>query len=286
MQPLVIKKIDQYINDISWVLSSQYKQENEALYWVLHNETGYQIVTVLFPHRKWRELKEIGIELFNDAGIGDAEKNNGLLLIIATEEKKIRIVVGKWLEWIFPDQWCRNLIETELRPCLEKSDYEELLRKWYTACKRNIPKVNSFSSSKGKWSNSIIENPITILSIIGITGGYLVWLYMVFPILLSIFWFLPLLGLWILTFLSLVYIYRKNKKNSFIFFTILFIGIFSIITANNIEKKEIYCQQYPAECVETQSTNSSENYESDSIFWWDSWFSGGWGSTNGAWWGD
>ena len=55
--------------------------------------SGYQVVTVLFPHREGNELFDITLKAFNENGIGDKERNDGLLLAIATEEKKIRIMV-------------------------------------------------------------------------------------------------------------------------------------------------------------------------------------------------
>jgi uncharacterized protein len=53
---------------------------------------------VLFPHRQGNELIDIGMNIFNTNGIGQKHKDNGLLLLISTDEKRIRIVVGYGLE--------------------------------------------------------------------------------------------------------------------------------------------------------------------------------------------
>lgn len=94
-----------------WVLSWL---NNDAF--AIQQQTSAEIATVLFPNRNWHELFDIGMRLFRESGIWTAEKNNWLLLLIATEEKKLRIIVGYWLEWLFPDIWIRDLIETKLRP--------------------------------------------------------------------------------------------------------------------------------------------------------------------------
>ena len=62
------------------------------------SQTTNELATVLFPSREGNQLADIGLKVFREAGIGDKKKNNGLLLLIATEEKKIRIVVGYGLE--------------------------------------------------------------------------------------------------------------------------------------------------------------------------------------------
>ena len=62
-------------------------------------ETTVQSVVYLFPHRQGRELLDIGLEIFNENGIGQKDTNNGLLLIVATKEKKLRIITGKGMEF-------------------------------------------------------------------------------------------------------------------------------------------------------------------------------------------
>lgn len=55
--------------------------------------SGHQFVAVLIPNRQGYELFDIALNIFNTNQIGKKDINNGLLLVIATEEKKIRIMV-------------------------------------------------------------------------------------------------------------------------------------------------------------------------------------------------
>lgn len=80
------------MNDYAGVLSQEESQTLNQLAEATEKATKHQIVTVLFPHREGNELFDIALKAFNDNGIGDKERNDGLLLAIATEEKKIRIM--------------------------------------------------------------------------------------------------------------------------------------------------------------------------------------------------
>ncbi len=128
MLPESIKKIDSYVNDFSDVLSQAEQSNLDTLFVTHEQEKGPQIVTIFFPHRKWLQLKDIAMEVFNTTWIGQKDKNDGLLLVVSTEEEKLRIMVGKWLEWIYDRTWCRELIDQKLRPLLHKWEYAQMVR--------------------------------------------------------------------------------------------------------------------------------------------------------------
>lgn len=146
MNPLHFPKLEKYVNDFSQIFNAQKVEELSTLFQNHETATTEQVVTILFPHRQGNELLDIWLKVFNENGIGQKDTNNGLLLIIATEEKKLRIVVGKWLEYKYTDDICKDFIETKLRPLLNEGKYEDLVREWYkivSNLEREIPKQNS-----------------------------------------------------------------------------------------------------------------------------------------------
>ncbi len=88
-----LPKFQHFVNDYSKVLTQEQFQELNQLAKNIETNSGHQVVTLLFPHREGNELFDIALKAFNENGIGDKERNDGLLLAIATEEKKIRIMV-------------------------------------------------------------------------------------------------------------------------------------------------------------------------------------------------
>ena len=85
-------KIDAFVEDFSNVLSQETLKYTRELAQNHEKETGEQAVSVLFPTRDGYELADIGLKVFRENGIGNKEKDDGILLLIATDEKKIRIV--------------------------------------------------------------------------------------------------------------------------------------------------------------------------------------------------
>ncbi|AHB41306.1 Beta-propeller protein [candidate division SR1 bacterium RAAC1_SR1_1] len=162
VDPMNLPKISQYVMDYSNVLDQSSLQQLSSLGEAYNSSTTNQLVAVLFPHRNGNELFDIGMKLFNENQIGQAGKNNGLLLLISTEEKKIRIIVGYGLEGDLPDALVKRIIENDIRPLVNSGDFAGAVRIFYERCSEAIDtdeaatlsKTISFSSeqkSEGYW---------------------------------------------------------------------------------------------------------------------------------------
>jgi len=255
----MVQQLTRYVNDASWVLSEAKKYEINELFAKIDSESSLQAVTALFPHREWRELRDIALEIFNENGIWQKGKNNGLLLVISTEEKKIRIMTGKGLEWIYSESWCRNLIETKLRPLLNQWKYEELIEMWHQAIlqRQSIP-----------WNNRLpllLKNPFALV-LFPFVIFFSILFAIIWPIVLSeIFSFqFTLIALTCVVW-TLLYILRKSWKWIKIFIIILF--LVSIFIWYQTEKERIFCEANPEICeqqrIERQnSSSSSSSYNS------------------------
>ena len=63
-------------------------------------------------------------ELFNRWGIGDAERNNGVLLLWATEQHDFKFETGYGAEETLPDALCQRIFENDMVPFFKADDYE------------------------------------------------------------------------------------------------------------------------------------------------------------------
>jgi uncharacterized protein len=86
----------------------------------------------LIPNRNGNELFDIGMNIFKKNKIWQAKINNWLLLVISTEEKKIRIVVGYGLEWTIPDALASRIIEQDIRPYVNSWDLVQAIKNFYS----------------------------------------------------------------------------------------------------------------------------------------------------------
>lgn len=89
------------------------------------NATGNQIVVVTLSDLQGYPIEDFGNRLFRDWGLGQKGKNNGVLLIIAPNERKIRIEVGYGLEGELTDAISANIIATRISPAFKRGNFAE-----------------------------------------------------------------------------------------------------------------------------------------------------------------
>ncbi len=152
IDPMNLPKFEYFINDYSQVLTQEQTQELNQYAENIESNLWYQVVSVLFPHRQGNELFDIALKAFNENGIGDKQRNDGLLLAIATEEKKIRIMVWYGLEGKIPDLLASQIIEEKIRPEVNQWNIYQGIKNFYEVIdgKQSFPEI-----SQEEWSDWI-----------------------------------------------------------------------------------------------------------------------------------
>lgn len=86
--------------------------------------TTNQVVVVTVRSLEGLTIAEFGRRLGNYWGVGLAGQDNGVLLIVAPNEREVRIEVGGGLEGTLRDSLARTIIETEIIPSFRRGDLE------------------------------------------------------------------------------------------------------------------------------------------------------------------
>lgn len=84
--------------------------------------SGIQLVVVSIDTLAGETIEEYGYQLGRHWGIGQKGKDNGVLLLIAQDERKVRIEVGYGLEGALPDAIAANIIQTRILPAFKRGD--------------------------------------------------------------------------------------------------------------------------------------------------------------------
>ncbi|MGL5774725.1 MAG: TPM domain-containing protein [Aeromonas veronii] len=84
--------------------------------------SGIQLVVVSVDSLDGETIEEYGYQLGRHWGIGQKGKNNGVLLLIAQDERKVRIEVGYGLEGALPDAIAANIIHGRILPAFKRGD--------------------------------------------------------------------------------------------------------------------------------------------------------------------
>ncbi|MFR9719702.1 TPM domain-containing protein [Aeromonas diversa] len=85
-------------------------------------QSTIQLVVVTLPSLQGYPIEDLGYQLGRHWGIGQKGTNNGLLLIIAPSDRKVRIEVGYGLEGDLPDAIASNIIQTRILPLFRQGD--------------------------------------------------------------------------------------------------------------------------------------------------------------------
>src|SRR5215211_4820143 len=89
----------------------------------LEEKTTDQLVVVTLRSLQGASIEEYGVALGRRWQIGQKEKNNGVLLIVAPQARKVRIAVGYGLERSLTDAVTRLIIENAVVPRFRANDF-------------------------------------------------------------------------------------------------------------------------------------------------------------------
>ncbi|MEA3015876.1 MAG: uncharacterized protein QOI38_598 [Sphingomonadales bacterium] len=104
------------------VIPPEREQALTAALAAVEREAGPQFVVVTVPSLGGRPIEEVGVELGRRWGIGDARRDDGVLLIVAPNERKVRIEVGYGLEASLRDERCAEIIDRDILPRFREGD--------------------------------------------------------------------------------------------------------------------------------------------------------------------
>lgn len=112
-----------YINDYVDILSEDEKEKIISIGKELEDKTTAQSVVVIIDSTDGIEIADYALNLFRTWGIGQKNKDNGLLILIAIEDRAWRVEVGRGLEGSIPDVLSNRVMETLAKDNFKSGDY-------------------------------------------------------------------------------------------------------------------------------------------------------------------
>lgn len=111
------------ITDQAGLLSPQDKADLESTLAELEQTSTDQIAVVTVKSLEGYAIEDYGIGLARKWGIGQKGKDNGILLIVAPNDRKVRIEVGRRLEPFMTDTMAALIIQNAILPKFRRGDY-------------------------------------------------------------------------------------------------------------------------------------------------------------------
>ena len=114
-----------YFNDYANVVAPGTAERLNRTLDQFEKETSSQIVVAIFPKLPPNSaLEDFTVRTFQAWKIGQQGKDNGAALFLFVQDRQMRIEVGYGLEGALPDLVAKRIIENELRPRLQRGDWD------------------------------------------------------------------------------------------------------------------------------------------------------------------
>lgn len=104
------------VTDAARILNAEQELSLTARLEEVERATKHQMVVVTVPTLKGQDVAVFTRNLANDWGIGRKSHDDGVVLLVAPNERKARIAVGVGLEQTLPDELCSQIMERHILP--------------------------------------------------------------------------------------------------------------------------------------------------------------------------
>jgi uncharacterized protein len=156
-----------YVNDFAQVLTVEQKNILEQKLAAFNASTTNEITIVTVQSLNGDYIEHYAIELFKAWGIGTSKRDNGVLLLIAVNEHKMRIEVGYGLEGTLTDATASQIIRNDLTPAFKQNDfYGGMSRAIDSIIKATQGEYVSDGKTSSSWFQPSLEGVFMFLLII------------------------------------------------------------------------------------------------------------------------
>lgn len=166
------------ITDLTGTLSAQQKSELESRIAAFESRRGSQIAVLLLPTTKPEEIEQYSIRVAEVWKIGRKKVDDGLILVVAKDDRRLRIEVGYGLEGAIPDSVAKRVIDEKITPRFRDGDFyggvrdgvDQLIK---LAEGEKLPPPQAAAAGRQSAPDNVIDLIIPGLALVFIAGTFL-----------------------------------------------------------------------------------------------------------------
>jgi uncharacterized protein len=113
------------VNDNAQILSENTRKSLGETLKEHENRTTNQIVILTIPSLQGESIEDFANKVFNEWKIGQKDKDNGILIVVVPDERRMRIEVGYGLEGTLPDLLASRIIQNIMAPRFREGDFDD-----------------------------------------------------------------------------------------------------------------------------------------------------------------
>ncbi|MEG0752767.1 MAG: TPM domain-containing protein [Angelakisella sp.] len=160
-----------YVNDFANVLSPQTEQHIMQQSRAYDESNGTQVVVATVPNLGGVAIEDYALEMARSWKIGGAEENNGLLILVAVEDRELRVEIGYGLEGVINDAKAGRYIRNEANPLLSNNKWDEGILALYNALLGELENPTPMEEEDEESSTYFLGIMIALIIIISILAS-------------------------------------------------------------------------------------------------------------------
>jgi uncharacterized protein len=160
------------VNDFGGVIDAASAEQLDRLIRALQTASGDVIVVATVKTLEpYGTIEEYAVRMFASSGIGTAKQDNGALILVAVDDRKVRIEVGYGLEEFITDGYAGDVIRTHMLPAFREGRYGPGLVEatrtmaWRLADARGVTLDEARPVAKPSGSNDVAPGGMTTVLI-------------------------------------------------------------------------------------------------------------------------
>ena len=159
-----LSDVRQYVTDPSAILSATARDSINAILGRLEKSTGIETAVVMLPSIGDEDIFDFGHELFRKWGIGKQKSNNGLLILLVKDQKKVRFTTGYGIEGTMTDAMSKRIQTTLMIPRFRVGDWNGGMVSGVRAVAKTLD--GSMQAEEDSGEDDISTIMITLLAIV------------------------------------------------------------------------------------------------------------------------
>ncbi len=172
-----IPQHDGRVTDTADMISDIEESQLESQLQKLHDETGVEIAILTVPTTDGHDIAQLGVEVGQSRWIGKKDISNGILILIAAQDRKWDISTGYGVEWVIPDIIAYRMGKEIRVPNARKQQYY----RWFSEIIRTISGlIHGDKELMEYWSGKNQDtkeekDTIPLLAMLGVIIWVLIW---------------------------------------------------------------------------------------------------------------
>lgn len=144
-----------FVNDFANVIDDETQASFETDLSNFAKETSNQIAVATLPNLSGDSIENVANELFREWGVGGKERSNGVLILVAVEDRQTRIEVGYGLEGAITDLESGRIVDYTLLPAFRENDYAGGITKAASQIKEAVAGEFNVAETERQTGNSV-----------------------------------------------------------------------------------------------------------------------------------